>query len=58
MELEKVGSVCMDWIHVSQDRDQWRTLEYTTKKLFSTNGCYTVASLHSRYLPTAINVTI
>ena len=26
MDLQKVGSGCMDWIGLAQDRDRWRSL--------------------------------
>ena len=26
MDLQKVGSGCVDWIGLAQDRDRWRTL--------------------------------
>ena len=26
MDLQEVGSGCMDWIELAQDRDKWRTL--------------------------------
>jgi hypothetical protein len=26
VDLREIGSECLDWIHLAQDRDQWRTL--------------------------------
>jgi hypothetical protein len=33
MDLREIGSGGMDWIHMSQDRDQWRALVNTAMNL-------------------------
>jgi hypothetical protein len=33
MDLKEMGWVCMDWIDLAQDRDQWRTLVNTMMNL-------------------------
>jgi hypothetical protein len=33
MDLREIGWDGMDWIHVAQDRDQWRALVNTIMKL-------------------------
>jgi hypothetical protein len=33
MDLRKPGSSGMDWIHLTQDRDQWQTLVNTVTNL-------------------------
>jgi hypothetical protein len=34
MDLEKIGWESVDWIHLSQDRDQWRALVNTVMNLW------------------------
>jgi hypothetical protein len=34
MDLREMGWDDMDWIHVAQDRDQWRDLVNTVKNLW------------------------
>jgi len=31
--LREIGREDVDWIHVAQDRDQWRAVVYTVMKL-------------------------
>jgi hypothetical protein len=33
MDLREVGWECVDWIHLAQDRDQWRVLVNTVLNL-------------------------
>jgi hypothetical protein len=33
MDLREIGSDCMDWIELAQDRDQWRALVNTVMNL-------------------------
>jgi hypothetical protein len=33
MDLREIGSICMDWIDLAQDRDQWRALLNTEMNL-------------------------
>jgi hypothetical protein len=33
MDLREIGSRSMDWIHLAQDREQWRALMNTVMKL-------------------------
>jgi hypothetical protein len=33
IDLREMGWVGMDWIHLAQDRDQWRALMNMAKKL-------------------------
>jgi hypothetical protein len=33
MNVKKVGSESVDWIHLAQDRDQWRAYMNTVMKL-------------------------
>jgi hypothetical protein len=32
MDLEEIGCEVVDWIHLAQDRDQWRALVNTVMK--------------------------
>jgi hypothetical protein len=33
MDLREIGWECVDWMHLAQDRDQWRALEDTVMNL-------------------------
>ena len=33
MDLQEVGGVCGDWMELAQDRDRWRELVSTVRKL-------------------------
>jgi hypothetical protein len=35
IDLTETGWSGMDWIHLAQDRDQWRALVYTVMQLFT-----------------------
>jgi hypothetical protein len=38
MDLREIGTEVVDWIHLAQDRDQWRALEYGNETLSSIKG--------------------
>jgi hypothetical protein len=48
MDLAERGLGGMDWIHLAQDRDQWRALVNTVMNLLSLYGstvlCWTLAA--------------
>jgi hypothetical protein len=33
MDLREIGRECVDWIHLSRDKDQWRFLVNTERNL-------------------------
>jgi hypothetical protein len=33
MDLREIGWECLDWMHLAQDRDQWRSLVNTVMNL-------------------------
>jgi len=33
MDIKETGWECVDWIHVAQDRDQWRAVVNTVMNL-------------------------
>jgi hypothetical protein len=43
MELQEVGGGCGDWMDLAQDRDRWRALVSTVKKVNFLTSCKLVS---------------